>query len=153
MGASLLALAKSIYYSIGTSVPFHGGSSHNDEGFCGKTTRFICRFKHKLWEGAFSFVLHKTTKRYNFRNIFADLSIIVRLQKRQHSQKGMKATFEGKTPSFSIAFLSVVLLGHFFSMRKRSNLDFKWRNTKGTTGSFVISLFLCMILGRCFSRV
>ena len=26
----------------------------------------------------------------------------------------MKATFEGKTPTFSIAFLSVVLLGHFF---------------------------------------
>lgn len=29
----------------------------------------------------------------------------------------MKATFEGKTPTFSIAFLSVVLLGHFFPWR------------------------------------
>lgn len=31
----------------------------------------------------FSFFLDKTTKRYSFRNIFAKLSIIVRLQKRQ----------------------------------------------------------------------
>ena len=31
----------------------------------------------------FSFFLHKTTKRYSFRKIFAVLSIILRLQKKE----------------------------------------------------------------------
>ena len=70
----------------------------------------------------FSFFLHKTTKRYSFRKIFAVLSVILRFQKggteflgndHLHSPKVMIATFEVKTPTFSIAFLSLVSLVHF----------------------------------------
>ena len=54
----------------------------------------------------FSFFLHKTTKRYSFRKIFAALSIILRFQKKGteflgndhiHSPKVMIAIFQVKT--------------------------------------------------------
>ena len=72
----------------------------------------------------FSFFLHKATKRYSFRKIFAVLTVILRLQKRgteflgndhQHSPKVMIATFEVKTPTFCNCFFVLSIAGPFFT--------------------------------------
>ena len=50
--------------------------------FAEKTYRFICSLWQKSENVLFSFFLHKTSKRYSFRKIFAVLDIILRLQKK-----------------------------------------------------------------------
>jgi len=51
----------------------------------------------------FSFFLHKTTKRYSFRKIFAVLSVILRLQKRG-------TEFLGNDLSFFLSFFLTTLV-------------------------------------------
>ena len=67
---------------IGSGVPFHGRSSY-EERFCGKTSRINCHSSKRSENVLFSFLLPKTTKRYSLGKIFAVLSIILRLQKRE----------------------------------------------------------------------
>ena len=90
--------------------------------FAEKRTDLFAVFSKRSENVLFSFFLHKTTKRYSFRKIFAVLSIILRLHKKGteftgndhiHSPKVMIAIFQVKTPQFSIAFLSSVLSGRF----------------------------------------
>ena len=59
-------------------MPFHDLSSH-EERFCGKKRPDLFVVFSKRTENVlFSFFLHKTSKRYSFRKIFAVLSIIVK---------------------------------------------------------------------------
>ena len=67
---------------IGSGVPFHGRSSY-EERFCGKTSRINCHSSKRSENVLFSFLLPKTTKNYSLGKIFEQLSIILRLQKRE----------------------------------------------------------------------
>ena len=50
--------------------------------FAGKRPYLFVVFSKRSENVLFSFFLHKTTRRYSYRKIFAVLSIILRLQKR-----------------------------------------------------------------------
>ena len=63
-------------------MPFHGRSSY-EERFCGKTSRINCHSSKRSENVLFSFLLPKTTKNYGLGKIFAELSVILRLQKRE----------------------------------------------------------------------
>ena len=75
--------------------------------FAEKRTDLFAVFGKRSENVLFSFFLHKTSKRYSFRKIFAVLDIILRLQKKGteflgndhiHSPKVMIGTFQVKTP-------------------------------------------------------